>query len=50
MTAHHRVRVDRVDSNARTDELIFEYACHEANYGLEGVLKGARFGEKASGR
>ena len=34
----------------RTDELIFEYACHEANYGLEGVLKGARFGEKASGR
>ena len=34
----------------RTDELIFEYACHEANYGLEGVLKGARFGEKASAR
>ena len=31
----------------RTDELIFEYACHEANYGLEGVLKGARYGEKA---
>jgi hypothetical protein len=21
----------------RSDELIFEYACHEANYGLEGV-------------
>ena len=34
----------------RSDELIFEYACHEANYGLEGVLKGARFGEKASAR
>jgi len=31
----------------RSDELIFEYACHEANYGLEGVLKGARYGEKA---
>ena len=29
----------------RTDELIFENACHEANYGLEGVLKGARYGE-----
>jgi hypothetical protein len=28
---------------ARTDELIYEYACHESNYGLEGVLKGARF-------
>ena len=23
-------------------EGIFEYACHEANYGLEGILKGAR--------
>ena len=31
----------------RTNELIYEYACHEANYGLEGVLKGARYGEKA---
>ena len=27
----------------QTDELIFEYACHESNYGLEGVLKGARY-------
>ena len=27
----------------RTDELIYEYACHESNYGLEGVLKGARY-------
>ena len=25
---------------------MFEYACHEANYGLEGVLKGARYQEK----
>jgi hypothetical protein len=27
----------------RTDELMYEYACHESNYGLEGVLKGARY-------
>ena len=26
-------------------EGIFEYACHEGNHGLEGILKGARFGE-----
>ena len=30
----------------RTDELMFEYACHEGNYALEGVLKGARYQEK----
>jgi hypothetical protein len=30
----------------RSTELMFEYACHEANYALEGVLKGARFQEK----
>jgi hypothetical protein len=30
----------------RSTELIFEYACHEGNYALEGVLKGARFQEK----
>jgi len=30
----------------RSDELMFEYACHEANYGLEGVLKGARYQEQ----
>jgi hypothetical protein len=34
----------------RTDELMFEYACHEANYGLEGVLKGARYQDKQSGK
>jgi hypothetical protein len=28
---------------AKTEELIYEYACHESNYGLEGVLKGARY-------
>ena len=31
---------------ARTDELMFEYACHERNYALEGVLKGARYQER----
>ena len=29
------------------DELIYEYACHEGNYGMRGVLSGARFTEKA---
>jgi hypothetical protein len=29
----------------KTDQRIFEYACHEANYALEGVLKGARYQE-----
>ena len=33
----------------RTDEQMFEYACHEANYALEGVLKGARYQEKEGG-
>jgi hypothetical protein len=31
---------------AKTDELIYEYACHEGNYGMEGILKGARTEEK----
>jgi hypothetical protein len=26
----------------RTDDLMFEYACHEANYGMTNLLKGAR--------
>jgi hypothetical protein len=29
----------------RLDDLVFEYACHEGNYALEGVLRGARFSE-----
>jgi hypothetical protein len=29
----------------RTDEQLFEYACHEGNYGMEGILSGARFEE-----
>ncbi len=29
-----------------TDERLYEYACHEANYGLVGVLRGARAQDK----
>ncbi len=29
-----------------TDEHIYEYACHEANYALEGILSGARLRER----
>ena len=30
-----------------TEQRLFEYACHEGNYALEGVLRGARADEKA---
>ena len=26
----------------KTDALIYEYACHEGNYAMEGILAGAR--------
>jgi hypothetical protein len=32
----------------RLDGVIYEYACHEGNYGMEGTLSGARFLEKSS--
>jgi hypothetical protein len=32
-----------------TDEQIFEYACHEGNYGMVNLLSGARVQEKAAG-
>ncbi|HYL35850.1 MAG TPA: hypothetical protein VEV17_08070 [Bryobacteraceae bacterium] len=32
----------------RMDEPIYEYACHEGNYAMEGILKGARAEEKAA--
>jgi hypothetical protein len=32
----------------RSLEPMFEYACHEGNYGLEGILKGHRAEEKAA--
>ena len=30
-----------------TDDPIYEYACHEGNYALRGILAGAREQEKA---
>jgi hypothetical protein len=30
----------------KIDEQIYEYACHEANYGMEGILKGTRADER----
>ena len=32
----------------RTDALMFEYACHEGNYSMEGILAGARAEEQAA--
>lgn len=34
----------------RTDETLFEYACHEGNYAMEGILKGARAEEAAAAK
>ena len=34
----------------KTDGLIFEYACHEANYGMTNLLKGARFFEQEAAK
>ena len=33
----------------KMDEPIFEYACHEGNYGMEGILRGARAQEQREG-
>lgn len=30
----------------RTDDRLYEYACHKGNYAMPGILRGARFGEK----
>ena len=35
---------------SRTDSPMYEYACHEANYSLTNVLRGARFQEKSSSK
>ena len=34
----------------KTDGLIYEYACHEGNYGMEGILAGARAEEAKAAR
>jgi hypothetical protein len=31
---------------SKSDEHIYEYACHEGNYGMKGILTGARMDEK----
>jgi hypothetical protein len=31
---------------ARSDDRIYEYACHEGNYAMTGILRGARAGER----
>jgi hypothetical protein len=33
-----------------TGEQLFEYACHEGNYGMEGILSGAREEERAASK
>jgi hypothetical protein len=30
----------------RTDSPLYEYACHEGNYAMQGILAGARLQEK----
>ena len=32
----------------RSDEAVFEYACHEGNYGMEGILSGHRVQEQTA--
>ena len=34
----------------RFDDLLYEYACHEGNYSLSGVLSGARYQERTQRR
>ena len=34
----------------RSTERMFEYACHEGNYGMEGLLLAARAVEKAAAK
>jgi hypothetical protein len=37
----------RIPLEKMTEE-IYEYACHEANYGMDGILKGTRAEESAA--
>ena len=30
----------------RTDKVVYEYACHEHNYSMQGILRGARLQER----
>jgi hypothetical protein len=33
---------------AKNDQPVYEYACHEGNYALPGILAGARADDKAA--
>jgi len=33
---------------AKSNQPVYEYACHEGNYGMQGILAGARADEKAA--
>jgi hypothetical protein len=33
----------------RTQDKLYEYACHEGNYALQGILAGARVQERDAG-
>jgi hypothetical protein len=33
----------------RTNDRLYEFACHEGNYGLMNILSGARAEERAAG-
>ena len=46
-TTYARPWTAMVPLKSSTDA-IYEYACHEGNYGLEGVLKAARVDDKAA--
>ena len=35
---------------ARSDDQVWEYACHEGNYGMDGILAGHRAEEREAGR
>jgi hypothetical protein len=43
LTAPVRVQYDLL----RTDEIIYESACHEGNYSIGGMMLGARLAEQA---
>jgi hypothetical protein len=57
---HYEYTVDDPDTFTRpwtavlpmtkTDERIYEYACHEGNYALPNILRGARFQERTTGK
>jgi hypothetical protein len=59
-TIHYRVTIDDPSAFAKawsaeypfykTDDLIYEYACHEGNYALPGILAGARAQEQGTSR